>query len=56
MATLAVDKPKAEQLGTRSDIPVVATDIVYEGAAVGIVPGTGLARPLVAGDRFAGFL
>lgn len=55
MATLAVDKPRAQQLGDQSDIPVIAADIIYEGAAVGIVDASGHARPLVAGDRFAGF-
>jgi hypothetical protein len=35
--------------------PVIAADIIYEGAAVGLVDGTGHARPLAAGDRFAGF-
>lgn len=55
MATLAVDKPRASQLGNLSDIPVIAADIIYEGAAVGVVPATGHARPLAAGDRFGGF-
>lgn len=34
--------------------PVVAADIIYEGAAVG-ENGAGYARPLVAGDVFLGF-
>jgi len=55
MATLAVDKPRPKQLGELSDIPVIASEIIYEGAAVGIVSGTGHARPLAAGDRFGGF-
>jgi len=55
MATLAVDKPRAEQLGMQSDIPVIASDIIFEGAAVGVVDATGHARPLNAADRFAGF-
>lgn len=55
MTTLAVDKARTYELGTRNEFPVVATDIVYEGAAVGLVAATGHARPLAAGDRFAGF-
>lgn len=55
MATLAANKPRAYELGERNELPVIASDIIYEGAAVGIVAGTGHARPLVAGDRFGGF-
>lgn len=55
MSTLAVDKPRAMELGERNDVPVVATDIIYEGAAVGVVDASGHARPLVGGDRFIGF-
>ncbi len=55
MTTLASNKPRAFELGNRNAFPVIASDIVYEGAAVGLVTGTGHARPLAAGDRFAGF-
>jgi hypothetical protein len=55
MTTLSVDKPRALEGGTRNMFPVIASDILYEGAAIGLVDGTGHARPLVAGDRFAGF-
>ncbi len=55
MTTLAVDTPLAMELGDINEIPVIASDIIYEGAAVGIVPASGHARPLTAGDRFAGF-
>lgn len=55
MTTLAANKPRAYELGKRNDIPVIASDIIYEGAAVGIVPASGHARPLAAGDRFGGF-
>lgn len=55
MSTLAVDKPRAMELGERNDAPVVASDIIYEGAAVGLVDASGHARPLVGGDRFIGF-
>jgi hypothetical protein len=56
MATLAADKVRAFELtGTPdlNDLPMVATDIIYEGAAVG--DSSGLARPLVAADAFMGF-
>jgi hypothetical protein len=55
MTTLAVNKPRAFELGERNELPVIASDIIYEGAAVGIVAGTGHARPLAAGDKFGGF-
>jgi hypothetical protein len=55
MTTLANDKPRSYELGDHNDFPVIASDIIYEGAAVGIVSGTGHARPLAAGDRFGGF-
>jgi hypothetical protein len=55
MTTLAANKPRAYEQGDRNELPVIASDIIYEGAAVGIVAGTGHARPLVAGDRFGGF-
>lgn len=55
MATLAANKPRAYELGQRNHLPVIASDIIYEGAAVGVVAGTGHTRPLVGGDAFAGF-
>jgi hypothetical protein len=55
MATLAANKPRAFELGDRNEHPMIAADIIYEGAAVGLVAGTGHARPLAAGDRFGGF-
>lgn len=59
MTTLAANKRRSyEGAPTRIEenaIPVIAADIIYEGAAVGIVDATGLARPLVNPDRFAGF-
>lgn len=54
MTTLAADEPRAYQLGDLEDYPVIATDIIYEGAAVG-ENGSGYARPLQAGDPFLGF-
>lgn len=55
MTTLAADKARIKVLGDLSAYPIVATDIIYEGAAVGLVLGTGLARPLTSVDKFAGF-
>ena len=55
MATLATDKQRPYELGDLNSLPMVATDIIYEGAAVGIVAASGNARPLNAGDAFAGF-
>lgn len=54
MATLAADKPRAFELGEHNDLPVIANDCIFEGAAVGD-NGSGYARPLVAGDPFRGF-
>lgn len=55
MTTLAVDTPRDKILGEHNDIPVIALDIIFEGAAVGVVKATGHARPLTAADRFVGF-
>ena len=55
MTTLAANKPRDYEGGRRNTLPVIASDIVYEGAAVGVVAGTGHARPLAVGDQFAGF-
>ena len=57
MATLAVDKKRQFLLqGAKyADLPVIASDIVYEGAAVGESSTNGTGRPLVAGDGFMGF-
>lgn len=54
MATLAADLPRPYELGDINEIPVIASDIIYEGAAVGD-NASGYARPLVAGDPFRGF-
>lgn len=57
MTTLAVDKVRDYEASGEdlfNDLPIVATDIVYEGAAVG-ENGAGYVRPLVAGDPFDGF-
>lgn len=59
MTTLAANKSRAYEGGEtvieESGLPVIAADIIYEGAAVGVVDASGHGRPLVAGDRFAGF-
>lgn len=55
MTTLAANKPRAYELGERNHFPVIASDIIYEGAAVGIVAATGHAQPLTAADKFGGF-
>jgi hypothetical protein len=54
MTTLAVDTARTYELGHIGEYPMIASDIVYEGAAVGL-DGSGNARPLVAGDVFVGF-
>lgn len=54
MTTLAADKPRDYFLGDNAEYPVIASDIIYEGAAVG-ENASGYARPLVAGDPFLGF-
>ncbi len=54
MTTLSADLPRDYQLGDLEEYPVIASDIIYEGAAVG-ENGAGYARPLQAGDPFLGF-
>lgn len=54
MTTLAKDTPRRYELGDMNDLPMVQSDTIYEGAAVGD-NGSGYFRPLVAGDPFAGF-
>lgn len=54
MTTLAAVALREYQLGDLDDYPVIASDIIYQGAAVG-ENGSGYARPLVAADPFLGF-
>jgi len=54
MATLAADAPREYAVGDYDDYPVIASDVIYQGAAVG-ENGSGYARPLQAGDVFLGF-
>lgn len=57
MATLTRDNPR--DYGMESKVagaaPVIAADIIFEGAAVGESSSTGTARPLEGGDDFMGF-
>lgn len=60
MATLAADKARdysaLESIPSlEADYPVIASDIIYQGAAVGESSSTGTYRPLAAGDTFVGF-
>ena len=57
MTTLAQNKVRAyqaSQVDCYNDLPVIASDIIYEGSAVGD-NGSGGARPLVSADPFWGF-
>lgn len=54
MSTLAANKMRTFELGEINEHPVVATDILHEGSAIGL-DSSGNARPLNAGDEFAGF-
>lgn len=56
MTTLAADKFRTFGCGHEvdNDLPVIASDIIYGGAAVG-ENGAGYFRPLVAADPFEGF-
>lgn len=57
MTTLAANKTRNYYFSgalIEEEYPVIATDIIYQGAAVG-ENGSGYARPLVAADPFLGF-
>lgn len=54
MTTLAANSPRDQEVGNINEIPVIASDIIYEGAAVGD-NASGYARPLQAADPFLGF-
>ena len=53
MTTLAIDSPQILVTGDLNSVPIIANDIVYEGAMVGD-NAAGHGRPLVAGDKFLG--
>ncbi len=55
MTTLAADNARDYEIGERNEFPVIASDIIYEGAAVGLVNASGHARPLTSADKFVGF-
>lgn len=59
MATLAADKPRSYELNggdpSFNELPIIASDTVYAGAAVGESTTSGTYRPLAGGDTFAGF-
>jgi len=55
MTTRSSDLARNFELGTINEIPVIAADILFEGSAVGVVTGTGYARPLTSVDKFVGF-
>jgi hypothetical protein len=55
MATLAKDTRRDSVGGNVNEFPVVASDILYEGSAIGLVDASGHARPLTSVDKFVGF-
>jgi len=55
MTTLSADQPLIQEIGERNEFPVIASDIIYEGAAVGLVKASGHARPITSADQFVGF-
>jgi hypothetical protein len=55
MTTLAENTPRNFEIGERNEFPMIASDIIYEGSAVGAVIASGHARPLTSVDRFVGF-
>jgi len=55
MTTLTKNTPRDFETGDRNEYPVIAADIIFEGAAVGIVKASGHARPLTSADKFGGF-
>lgn len=55
MTTLAANSLRDDVLGNTSAYAVIASDIIWPGAAVGLVDASGHARPLESTDKFAGF-
>lgn len=53
MATLSANKVRDFEMEGFAEYPVVATDIIYAGAAVSLTSGN--ARPLNTSDTFVGF-
>lgn len=54
MTTLAANVVRDYGVGDMLEYPVIASDIIYQGAAVG-ENASGYARPLAAADPFLGF-
>jgi hypothetical protein len=54
MTTLAANAERRYVMGDNADYPMIADDIIFQGAAVG-ENGSGYSRPLQAGDPFQGF-
>jgi hypothetical protein len=57
MPTLAANKPRTYEgsIRRRNTLAVIASDILYEGAAIGQVAASGHVRPLTSADLFVGF-
>jgi len=55
MTTLSANTPRDFEVGDVNEFPVIAADIIYEGAAVGLVTASGHAQPLTSSDQFVGF-
>ena len=57
MATLSADKSRvySTDINEFGELPVIASDIIYEGAATGESSSAGTFRPLQGGDNFGGF-
>lgn len=55
MTTLTANKMRPYETANLSDYGMVGSDIIYDGAAVGLNPATGYARPWQSGDIFVGF-
>jgi len=55
MTTLAADTRRDIVIGDVNEIPVIIAEIIYEGAAVGIIKASGHAWPLAFPNKFAGF-
>lgn len=55
MTTLAANKARTYEVGDQNQLPVIASDILYGGSAIGAT-AAGHVRPLEGGDRFVGFV
>lgn len=51
----STNTPRIYEMGERNELPLTSGNAIYEGSALGMIDGTGLMRPLVAGDKFCGF-